>query len=677
MNHLFNLLLLTVLLINLAGLAAGGARLTRLPYGLAKAFTVLTGCMIFFFIEHFHGFRALGWLMPFSTAFSLWLLWKQRAQLRTFAGGEAAFLFGFGYVMLWRYFYPDINASSEKIADLLFVASYLQGGTLPVPDLWLHPYKLTQYYSFQHYAAGLLGRILHVPAGTAYNVGYAVVVGLVMAPAYEYIKSFTRNRANQTIILSALMLGGSGACLFTPMMIKDETLFSSMRFIGGAATDRYEELKPMGIAVQKLAYGMIPQETPTREAHMESILEMPMEIFSYVVQLGDFHAPLGGYVLLAVAVAAFGVLRNEPRQRWAWAALMGTVPLSIAVNTWNLPFQSVLVLGVIAFVWRYRGRPDLVFIVGVSLVAWVLFYPYFSYFLTRTIGTGMSIKLVNPEQHAPFILYLIQLWPVYALVILCWFAVPKDQKELRWLPMLIVAYLIVMELLNVDDLYSGRFDRFNTTLKWWPWVGALATLLLAPINLSVMRRQIVVRVGTAAVLFSMLFYVFLLGKTWWQGDKYAKGQLDGAAYMRRENRDPNAPQNINIRHSILNYLEAQPWGVILEAPKSDAQAFIENGALPLFTNKPTVFGWASHEQLWRGYQRDIEQRWNRSREFFRGDLADPLEYLAAHEVRYIVWPGTDVVDRALFDKISAQIKDSYHFVRFDEANPTLGIWVRN
>ena len=673
MNHLFNALAITILVINLAGLAAGAVKLTGLPYGLAKVFTVLTGCLAFFFIEHFYGFSSLAWLMPPATVFSVWLLWKQRGRLKEFAGAELAFLLAFGYALLWRYSFPNIDASSEKIADFAFIASYMQGGTLPVPDLWLHPYKLTQYYSFQHYSAALMGRIMNISSGAAYNIAHCLVAALVIAPAYEYVKIFLESRVKRALVLSALLVGGSGLCIFVPFLVKDYTLFDSMRFTGGALAYDDSRLTDAGIALREFTYG-------PGQVDEEKKIEMAMETFSYVVQLGDFHAPLGGYVILATAVGAFGLLLRNPRQPWALAVLASTMPLCVAVNTWSFPLQSIFVLFSLLYLWKYRERPDWRPVVGGILVCSILLYPFFSYFLTLTDGAKVSVTLVPEGFHVPLLPYVMQFWPLHLLLVFAWLAASGRHREYRWFVVLMLFFLILIEMVNIDDLYVGRFERFNTTVKWWPWVAAMITLLLAPVALSTAVAGKMVRIGTASVLLVTLIYVTELGSTWWNTWKYDQGksfgQLDGSAYLRLRGLDSRNPQNITVWHSMMNYLKAHPQGVVLERSKPEERAFTEMGVLPLFTGHPSVCGWASHEQLWRGYQRDIEQRWNRMNEFFRGELADPLDFLESYDVQFIVWPGSEDVEPELFEKISGQISSHYVFVRMDETNPRLGLWSR-
>ena len=199
-------------------------------------------------------------------------------------------------------------------------------------------------------------------------------------------------------------------------------------------------------------------------------------------------------------------------------------------------------------------------------------------------------------------------------------------------------------------------------------------LLLAPLNLRADRRPLWIRVGTLMVLLSTLFYVKRLAVDWICEPKKAFGKLNGDSWLWLPGADPNQPQNLNVTHSIVNYLLAHPDGVVMEPPVEDRMAFVETGVIPLMTGHPTVFGWVSHEQLWRGYQRDVEQRWNRSREFFKGDLKNPLDFLESLNVRYILWPMMEPVEPALFDKIGQQITSHYYFICFDEGDPHHGIW---
>ena len=78
-------------------------------------------------------------------------------------------------------------------------------------------------------------------------------------------------------------------------------------------------------------------------------------------------------------------------------------------------------------------------------------------------------RVVVPGQHSPWLLALIVLWPILLLLLL--HLVAGDRRPLTlWLAGLWSGLLLVSEVFFVDDIYGGKFNRFNTTLKWWPWI---------------------------------------------------------------------------------------------------------------------------------------------------------------------------------------------------------------
>jgi len=130
-------------------------------------------------VECYHGLGRLQWLGLCTTAISVGLIissqtaWEParlgprgRAVVQAwrleFAPGRiwgcgAVFLAMFFYALAWRLPAPNIDGSSEKLADFAYICSYFSGKTIPVPDAWLSPYLSAHYYSFQHYAAALVG----------------------------------------------------------------------------------------------------------------------------------------------------------------------------------------------------------------------------------------------------------------------------------------------------------------------------------------------------------------------------------------------------------------------------------------------------------------------------------------------------------------------------------------
>src|SRR5476651_257155 len=200
MRHLGLLFTLTILGVNFWGLMLAAGLYWRNRWFALAAGPILAVTVIYA-IECHHGLGpALPGLGLFSTLLSLTVIvlasvsWEPaalsirwlvsiRAWRAEFAPGRLVGCFSvcalvFLYAMSWRFIYPDIDGSSEKIADFSYICSYYTGATIPVPDAWFSPYLSTQYYSFQHYGAALMGRVLLLPPGSAYNIGYCLLIAL-------------------------------------------------------------------------------------------------------------------------------------------------------------------------------------------------------------------------------------------------------------------------------------------------------------------------------------------------------------------------------------------------------------------------------------------------------------------------------------------------------------------
>ena len=678
MNHLFNFFLVTLVLVNITGVGLLATRWIRLPYGLAQAAAVLGSCSVLFFIEHLQGLGPLGWVMPFSTLGSVWLMYSERAQLRLAWPATRWLLIGFGYAFAWRYALPNIDSNTERLPDLSFIVNYMQGVTLPPPDIWYPPHVLNHYYSFQHYGAALLGRVFMIEPGVAYNVSYAVLSGLTMSAAYEVVSQICRQRWAQALVLAAFLVGGTGASIITPFMSKPEPkvwwtehTYDSMRFAGGTTYYPNERLSAFGQWIKELG-------TPIG-AQRDQVYELPMETFSYVVELGDYHAPLGGFWILAVSLAALVLLRRNPADAHAAALLGATIPLTVAIDTWNLPFQGLMAVGLIGFLWLERresvarSRPALApvnwqaFLVGSAGTAFLM-YPFFNYFLVLNIGNKSPLQMIPAGANTPVLYFLIVFWPVLIVSLLHFFAARGTARfhAFFWL-----LALFASELFYINDIYAGSAERFNTTLKWWPWVFNGALLTLAASNLNSTAKF--VRYGTVTVLALLLTYTASLAHYYF-GTVYNlsvmgiwhKGELNGSAWLRQ---DPPV-------RTALEYLKVNPRGIMLESP--DNMAFCQVGAFSLFSGQPTLLGWASHEQLWRGYLTDTYDRYLNIKKLYTGDMVEPLKFLKAHDVRYVLWLPRDNANKEALVKLSAQLAADFQWNEFYRANENyaVGIWTR-
>ena len=268
------------------------------------------------------------------------------------------------------------------------------------------------------------------------------------------------------------------------------------------------------------------------------------------------------------------------------------------------------------------------------------------------------------QYRTPALMFLMVFWPVLLVALPHLFRARGLGKlhALFWL-----GALCFVETFFVDDIYAGSAERFNTTLKWWPWVFNGVFLTLAASNLAARVRW--VRWGTAAVLAILLTNTVSRGRysvsTLAALPKRNVGQLDGAGWLRN---DPPV-------RSALEFLKYSPEGVLLESP--DNMAFCQVGAFALFSGKTTVLGWASHEQLWHGYQTDTYDRYLKIKQFYAGEMPDPLAFLEAHQVRYILWLPRDNNAKDALARLTLQLGPRYYWNELYRANDyAVGVWSR-
>ena len=651
MLHISNLLLVGLLLINLTGLALLTYRFAG-AWLLARAASPLL-IAVPFFLEHFIGFGSLTWLWPIVTGASAWLIARQRRVLWENRHTEAVYYVAFAYAFAWRYCFPDITASSEKLTDLSFVADYLPGVRLPPPDRWLPPSPFDMYYALQHYGAALAGRLFGLSAGQAYSFAFCLIIASCVTAAAGAAWLFVRRRGAAALLAAAFLVGGTGAApvirwVMAPNWLQ---LHSSTRFMGSS-------LSP-DTATGPLGQWLI------RTSHLSNnSLDLPVEMFSYLVALGDFHPPLGGFLLLTVALLSIALIEAGEAYRPAHAVLAATVPLTIATNAWDLPIQAFLAGAYLACrVWARKPVPWKAVAAGAAAGA-VLVQPFLAHLVSHSGDTNLAIRVVPKLAHAPLLPGLLVFYPILALLALHLLCGERTRPSLMFCAIWILL-LAASEFLFVDDIYGGKFERFNTVLKWWSWIYAGTTLIIGALNLRSPSR--LCRWGTVAVLLIMCVYARDLGANLLFVPKTHLGQLDGDGWIRD---DPAS-------RAVLEFLAGQPPCVVLQ--RVTGAGYVSEPALVMFAGQTPFLGWGNHENVWRGYRVDIDRRMEQVQTFFRGDLPDSARWLEQHRIRYVLWLKDDnKLPKGTFEKINDQIRDRYFWREFYVAGDfRVGIWSLN
>ena len=628
-------------------MAAGALLAKRMPiFGLAKATTLATATLAFFFIEHFYGFGNLKIAFPMLFIGAVIVLIKNRKELPKWAWSDHAFLIGFGYAFIWRYTVPDINTSTENITDLFFIANYVPGKTLPADNLWMPPYKFDFYYAFQHYVAALLSRILSVGPGYAYNMAYALIFGYGAGIVWETTMYHTRSRTYSYVVLIGMLIGATGISpliefIRTPQFI-DQPLIAAMRFIG--ASELNTSLAPLFAS-------------PGRE-----VQNYPLESFGYTLFIGDYHPPLSSFLVLCMYASAL-LLWMRDRQKTIYVYIMSlALPLTLICNAWVFPLLVIAYVGWIVYCYQMGiaipWRAIIVSVVGGFFLA----YPFLSYFAQQSLGA--SIKMTPAAQYSPLVLVLLQHWPAILMVALL--ALNKEYRAFSLY--ILVAYVVMMlvsEILYVEDNLSGSSNRTNTGMKWLGWIYLFGYLMAAWLAYS-----------TKVAWQRVALYALIIIPTFAQGAYMAKhyskimgnahrGQLEGHAWL---------TDNRSVA-DMLDYLKAAPDGIVLEYNAKGQ--YTQGSALSMFAVKPVFLGWSTHLFTWGKSWDLVGPRKAQMDQFYGGDLPDMNEWLLRNDIRYVVWSPRET-DTIAFNRIQKNISKDYYWKSFNGNNTAapVGIWVK-
>lgn len=635
---------------------------------IGRAAILLFGILVLFFVEHSVGLGQLNRLWPFTLAAALFVLRKD-GLMRAFWLAELPFLLPFALALLWRGAFPDINATAEQMTDLYFISNYLEGSRLPPPDHWLPNHVFDSYYALMHYAAALIGRLLGLGAGWSMNLGFCVLTGLLGSLVWSMASQWVAKTHWRVLIVVAVLMGGSGVA---PLL---EVLFTGGFDAANAQTQLWAHTRFVGFFDQKITsdWGQaLYHSNPALLDVPTGSRDLPLETFGYYLYIGDYHPPLGGFLLLFLALALISRLENTTQQQGRLLWVLGaTVPAALAINTWVFPLQLLLVSGWV--LWRYSEQRPLAvkpLIVG-GLAALVLLYPFLGYFAANALST--PLRWVIASDRTPFLQWLTLWWPVLVLMLLAgWRRFYENTLESRlgaWVATASLLLLVVLEFVYIDDPLADRYNRFNTVLKWWSWLYPAVLALLAALLLGWSANPIqarVTRILTALPLLAVCSYVLPQLQYLVLEDKPSIGQFAGDAWLKR---DP-------VKQALLRFLTVAPKGVVVEG--LEGSAYTESSALALHSGQSSANGWPDHVAQWRGSPWFIQQDAADNRAFYQGKLDDPLPWLQRLNARYVVWTPQDQTraPQALI-RLRAQLAGYYDWhslIRYEGVE--YGIWVR-
>jgi uncharacterized membrane protein len=645
---------------------------------IARSVGLLLVALVLFFVEHFIGLGNLHWMLPITVLVGAWMIWKGKQDFSSsgFWSSELVFALSFLYGFLWRYSFPGISASSEKITDLFFISNYYPGDTLPPLDNWNPPNLFDYYYAFQHYASALFGRVFNLDIGTCYNLSFALLAALPLTLAWSVSGLYIQKKALRVLLVCTLALGGTGFSPILHLAIQSpdapdtndknkitqyehalgsysrRNIIDSVRFIGG------DNDKKVVTEIQSINSNSTVKSTANSKPQNKELTVLPSENFGYQFFLGDYHPPLGGFFLLALSFALIAYSEKNRESRLGQALLALCVPVMLITNTWTFPLLMVLILVWLSFRLIYRQPIDWLALIFGGLIGTFLIYPFLIGFTANSLPTPVDI--VTRDLHTPISRFLGLHWPIILLLSFGFF-----EKKYRRLSLTLsvtwLMLLLVSEFIFIDDPTGGKYQRTNTVMKWWGWIQTGVVLSLGAVCLGSSRKWI--RWSTVLVFMTINIIAVDLARYWHYTGKYYQGKLAGHHWY---------TQNDSNR-MMFEFLKDAPKGIVLENIYDNS--FCNTSIFGIFNDKPVLLGWPSHLSTWHG---SVPRVWILKDEivkFYRGEMDNPQNWLESHNVQYIVFGGED--HDAYFTKINNQIKSSYEWHEYNHSRQRhTGLWIK-
>lgn len=504
-----------------------------------------------------------------------------------------------------------IDAYGEGLYDL----HYLAGGWLhagwPTPELWAPGTVVDHYYNFGLASWGWLGALL------GWGVGSTYVAGLIVFPALVFA-------------LCWLLLAGPYWFRWPAAVVAAFPATGLSLIVGGGLVQVPAHLRGM-------AHVRLPEwaDRATEAAWTQSLMTgqaYPVESLAHLVlELQDLHPPVWGVLILALLLLwFFGTRRQEqpaehgPRgARVAAGVTPGLLlPLAYAVNAWMLPLYAGVLLAMLVL------RRDALLLGGIllgAMGAWaLLWWPFFAHF-ESTGAVALNWVPATARSHA--VQWSLVWWPqVLATLILlgiCW----RDWRRGRplvwsWalLPAVFLLAVLSLEIVLLDDAYTGAYERFNSVLK----TGSLALFGWTASLLIVASRRPQGRWG-------MLCMLLLLAPPAFFQLKDVAGRYLPAPEQPNWSLQGHAMVSGVDAQALVAALCPQPPGIVLTPISSDAYNL--DPALPSLCALPTWSGWAAHLRQIDAYPAAAAAAREALKTWYQRPAAQALD---RHRVRYVV-----------------------------------------
>jgi hypothetical protein len=592
------------------------------------------------FLEHGFALTRLYWLLPLSSAGLVWVLGRTGRSWRAVRLPCLLFLGVFAFTLGIKCLQPDINFYyTEGMTDMTRILDFSFGDKLPATDSWLPPYPHTGYYTFLHYGASILMRLLHVDVGTACNFASAFVSALNLLAAGAAAWSLGRQRVWIVLLAVVVMAGGA-------------TGSSLLLFLAHPTT-------PDATASIDIGNG----DEDSADAMFDPLIHRDMPLDAYrtytpgcYIYYPEFHATMAGHLIALLAVFGAAEVLRRRRANFPWIYLAIAPLLTLISCPWFFFIVGWLSWPTMLLAWCLGRRPaqgNAVF-VGTAL-GLVLLWPAID---DIARGAAKENFCWSWQVGRDCWTFIIQWWPVYLPWLALCFVWKRMSLPARWLHFVLVPILLCTELFYFTD-------RGTTLEKTWGGTMGAALAILYPILF--LQRGWAFRglMGLVAVSGLITLGEWTVGAYSYMQGSQCFLHVEGDHFLQGD------PQ-LRRMEEVLNRIHGQT--VITGKAK---RAFFESVCLPAFTGNRCYLGWTNAEETC-GHPDEAHLREQEINQFFAGATADPLQFLEARGIAAVLVFPDDVIPGAWLEKMQATLAPGYLYVdcRGDGPN-NAGVFLRH
>jgi len=516
-----------------------------------------------------------------------------------FFKAEFLFLIFFFIYIIYEMFNPYI-IGGEKMSDIAILNGIIKSEGMPPLDLNLAGYRFDCYYYVGYISYAVLTVLSFAPTHISYNLACATVFSLTLSILTSFI---LQNR--DKIVVPFLLLAGNLKTL--QMLIlgdfnKAFDFWTVTRVIEGTinefplATLFFRDLHPHFMSIPLQVAFIISLYNWIKEDRKSTLVFMVFLLgFMFVVNSWDFFTYLFLLTVFALAYKRLYVFVTLP------LALIPIFPFHITV--------SVTAVKGIGFVSQ---RTDLLSF----LMAQPLVIIPFVYAMIEDRKTFFIALLASLPFYFLNFQVLILILPTLS-VILKRFVEERSFEHGLILTALIT--LTAVEIVYLDDPYSGKIERLNTVFK--TYVQSWILLSFGFVRPTYKRMY---KIFT--IIFIAILWIYPLGCAIGLPTLGFKG-IDGIEYTKNYG-----------EYDALVFLQKYE-GVVVEYPgKTPFESYTYAGRVSAYTGLQSVLCRGGHELFWRYFDNKtakvLIQRWNDIRKIYEDENLD-YSILRKYNVSFI------------------------------------------